>query len=103
MNWREFSLACRRIFSVDAVKESSLPHFEINERPQTFVVVLAACLVPLHDLTHEIRLENSPAERAIAQHVLVDHRTVRPAEPRSDRDRKTHLRPRQYRLGQDVL
>src|SRR5262245_55047710 len=88
--------------AIFAVEEATLPHLEIDERPEPFRVV-RACLVPRHERAHTRRLENTAPQRTLTQHILFDNRRELPSEPLSNRHRKSHLLTRQDLVRQHTL
>src|SRR6185369_13371104 len=76
------------------IQKLTLPDLEVNEGPQTFVVVFGAAVMAADEVSYEINVEESAAQRPLTQNIFIDHRTVSVSKPRGNGNRETHLRAR---------
>src|SRR6267143_2237806 len=88
---------------VFAVKKVTLPHFDIDERPQPLRVIGSTSHMFLHESLQEIGPEQAACYCTPTHHKLVEQRTKRLPEPASKRCGKPHLSPPAYRFRKHAL
>ena len=66
-------------------------------------MILAARLMSLDQGAHKLFVKEIPAERALTQDILVNHRAIPPAKPRADGNGKAHLTALEYLCGEQLL
>jgi hypothetical protein len=80
-----------------AFAEDSVPDFEVDEEPETIAVWGPAGAMLVDETPDGSGVEQLARLRARTEHELVHDRPELVAEPAADRNRKSHLLPRENR------
>src|SRR5262245_60476997 len=86
-----------------AVNKLAQPHLEIDQRPEPLGMIARARLMFGYQVANKRRIEDAALETSRAERVIVERRSVSPAEPCADRGGKTHLAPCQDWFGQQAF
>src|SRR5215475_15050645 len=68
-----------------AVNKLAHPHLEIDQRPESLGMIARARLMFGHQVANKRRIEDAALETSRAERVIVERRSVSPAEPCADR------------------